>query len=174
VLVTVDRIPRLETERTIMRGWREEDLDAYAAWVADPEVMYYFEGTQDRNQAWRTIALAVGHWELRGYGLWAVERKSDGVLIGRVGLWNPEGWPGVEVGWTLAREAWGQGYAHEAAVAATDWAFANLPIDRLLSVIDPDNGRSRRLAERLGMTVVGSHRLGEIDALVYSVDRPTR
>jgi len=156
-----------------MRGWREEDLDAYAALVADPEVMLWLGGTQDRELAWRRgLALWVGHWELRGYGLWAVERKSDGVLLGRVGLWNPEGWPGVEVGWTLARHAWGQGYAYEAALAATDWAWANLPIDRLLSVIAPDNGRSRRVAERLGMAVVGSHQIGEIDALVYGVDRP--
>jgi RimJ/RimL family protein N-acetyltransferase len=171
--VNADRIPILETERTIMRAWYEADLDAYAALVADPEVMRFVGGAQDRNGAWRQIALWLGHWELRGYGLWAVERKSDGVLLGRVGLWNPEGWPGVEVGWALARHAWGQGYAYETAVAATGWAFVNLPIERLLSVIDPENGNSRRLAERLGMSVVGSSRLGEIDALLYGVDRPT-
>jgi RimJ/RimL family protein N-acetyltransferase len=155
-----------------MRGWREEDLDAYAALVADPEVMRFLGDPQDRNLAWRGIAQWIGHWELRGYGLWAVERKSDGVLLGRVGLWNPEGWPGVEVGWALARGSWGQGYAYETAVAAADWAWENLAIERLLSVIASDNGRSRRVAERLGMSVVGTHQFGELEALIYSVDRP--
>jgi RimJ/RimL family protein N-acetyltransferase len=168
-------VPILETERTIMRGWSESDLDACAEWMADPEVMRFLGGHRDRQTAWRTIALYIGHWSLRGYGLWAVQRKSDGALIGRVGIWHPEGWPGAEVGWTLSRAAWGQGYATECGRAATDWAWANLPdLTRLLSVIDPANTASRRVAERLGMKVVGDWKVGEpeIDVLLYGVDRP--
>ena len=98
------------------------------------------------------MAFQTGHWVLRGYGNWVVERKLHGVVIGRVGLWNPEGWFGVEVGWKLARHAWGQGYVMEAATAAITWAFDELDCDRLISVINPDNAASIRVAERLGMT----------------------
>ena len=109
-------IPRLETERLIMREWRNSDLDAMAAILVDPKVMRYLSGEPlVRNDAWRNLASAAGHWVLRGYGTWAVERKSDGALIGRVGLIQPEGWPGLEVGWTLGRPYWGQGYATESA-----------------------------------------------------------
>lgn len=69
------------------------------------------------------MALHCGHWALRGYGQWVVERKADATLLGRCGLWNPEGWPGLELGWKVARGAWGDGYATEAARAAMHWAF---------------------------------------------------
>ncbi len=169
-----DTVPRLETERTLMRAWRPADLDAVAAWMADRQVMRFVGGIQSRNGAWRSMATYLGHWQLRGYGLWAVQRRSDGRLIGRVGLWNPEGWPGIEVGWTFARHAWGQGYATECGAASLAWGWDNLPgLDRIISVIDPENRASRRVAERLGMRVLGPHRLlGEIDVLLYGSDRP--
>jgi RimJ/RimL family protein N-acetyltransferase len=166
-------IPTLETERTLMRGWRADDLDAVAAWTSDPEVMRFLGGVIDRGQAWRNIALYLGHWQLRGYGLWAVQRKSDGQVIGRVGLWNPEGWPGIEIGWTLAREVWGEGYATECGRAGVDWTWDNLPdLPRLLSVIAPDNRASRRVAEHLGMEVGGTWRLGETETVLYGINRP--
>jgi RimJ/RimL family protein N-acetyltransferase len=115
-------VPRLSTTRLLLRGWQESDLEAYAAMSADQEVMRYIGGVLEQAQSWRQMALHAGHWVLRGYGNWAVERQVDGVLLGRCGLWNPEGWPGLEVGWKLARHAWGQGYATEAARAAIDWA----------------------------------------------------
>ncbi len=144
--------PRLQTPRLVMREWRESDLDAHAAMSADPEVQRHLEGVLDRAQSWRSMALSSGHWALRGYGSWVVERKSDGVVLGRVGLWNPEGWFGVEVGWKLARHAWGEGYATEAAAAAITWAFANLDLDQVISVVNPENTASIRVAQRLGMT----------------------
>jgi RimJ/RimL family protein N-acetyltransferase len=91
----------------------------------------------------------LGHWTLRGFGLWAVNRKSDGIFIGRVGLYYPDGWPGLEVGWVLARPYWGHGYATEAASASRDYGFKNYPVPNLISVIHPDNLASQRVAERL-------------------------
>jgi RimJ/RimL family protein N-acetyltransferase len=108
-----------------------------------------------RAESWRELAYLVGHWELRGYGQWLLEERATGELVGRSGLYFPEGWPGLEVGWTLARSRWGQGLATEAGRAAVDWAFAELDTDRVISLIAPDNHRSRRVAERLGASREG-------------------
>jgi len=133
-------IPQLETERLILREWRAGDMDAFAAIYGDADVMRYLSGEPlARNDAWRNMAAAAGHWVLHGYGTWVVERKSDGAVIGRVGLINPEGWPGLEVGWTLGRLYWGNGYATEAARASMNYGFLTQPVDKLISLIDPDN-----------------------------------
>ena len=108
----------LETERLRLRMFRETDLDAYAAMSADPEVMRYLGATGEpltRREAWRQMAMFLGHWQLRGYGVWVVEERASGALVGRIGLFNPDGWPGLECIWTLARGAWGKGYATEGA-----------------------------------------------------------
>ena len=144
--------PVLETERLILRSWREEDLDPLSRMSADGEVMRFLGGAVSRNDAWRAMAAFIGHWVLRGYGFWVVERKSDGAFLGRVGLWRPEGWPGMEVGWALDRPFWGKGYATEAAKAALDHGFQNYPVPKLISLIDPENHASQRVAERLGET----------------------
>lgn len=157
----------LETARLRLRAFGDADLDAYAAMSADPEVMRYVGSgeTLDREGAWRNLALFLGHWTLRGFGLWALEPKAGGAMIGFAGLWRPEGWPGIELGWRLARHAWGLGYATEAAGRARDWAFGERGLDRLVSVIDQDNARSIRVAERLGgalerrLTGADAHRL---------------
>jgi RimJ/RimL family protein N-acetyltransferase len=144
-------IPRLHTERLVLREFRNDDLDAFAAFMADPEVVRYINGEpMIRSDAWRAMAGTMGHWMLRGFGMWAVERKSDGALIGRVGNINPEGWPGLEVGWALGRPHWGQGYATEAAAAAMRYAFLTQPVERVISSIDPQNTASQAVALRLG------------------------
>ena len=146
-------IPRLETERLILREYRPEDFEAFASFMADPDVMRYLHGSPlARADAWRMMAAAIGHWVLRGYGTWAVERKSDHAFIGRIGLINPEGWPGLEVGWTLGKPYWGQGYATEAARASLRYAFLTQPVDRVISCIDPGNAPSQAVARRLGET----------------------
>lgn len=135
---------------------------------ADPEVMRHLGGPVDRAQTWRHMALMAGHWSLRGFGNWVLERRSDGRLIGRAGLWEPEGWPGLEVGWALAREAWGAGYATEAARAAMEWASSELGVEELLSLIAPENTASIRVAERLGMRRRGEIELRGRPVLVFS------
>src|SRR6185436_8257047 len=99
-----------------------------------------------KTGAWRMLALLAGHWQLRGYGQWTVIEKSTRLVIGRVGLWNPEGWPGIEVGWVIRRSHWNHGYATEAARAAIDFGFDTVGADHLISLIRPDNARSIRVA----------------------------
>jgi RimJ/RimL family protein N-acetyltransferase len=146
-------IPRVETERLLLREWRADDLGAYAGMYADPEVTRFLGGPVDRAEAWRRMAAMAGHWLLNGYGNWVLERREDGRMIGRAGLWQPEGWPGLEVGWLLARDAWGRGYATEAGRASREWARSALGAGELISIIAVDNAASRRVAERLGMAV---------------------
>lgn len=144
-------IPRLETERLILREVRPDDFEAFAGFMADPDVVRYLHGEpMARADAWRAFASGIGHWALRGYGVWAVERKADGQFIGRVGLYNPEGWPGLEVGWTLGKPFWHQGYASEAAKVSMRYGFLTQPVDRLISMIDPGNKASQAVARKLG------------------------
>lgn len=165
------RPPQLETERLLLRAWRAEDHDAHAAMCADQVVMRFLGGPVDPEESWRGMALHVGHWTLRGYGTWALERKADGSFLGRAGLWNPYGWPGLEVGWTLARPAWGHGYATEAARASIEWARATLGAHRLISLIHPENERSIAVAQRLGMTPVRRQRLRGNPVVMFELTR---
>jgi RimJ/RimL family protein N-acetyltransferase len=172
---TFKSVPQLETERLLLRPFRDADIDAYAAMCADPEVMRYVgdRGVLSRDDAWRQMAMLVGHWHLRGFGMWAVEERANEKFIGRVGLHFPEGWPDREIGWALARPYWGKGYALEAATAALAHAFGALQWQRAISLIDPANRPSIRLAERLGerfekMVEIRGHRV-----CLYSIKRDT-
>jgi len=142
----------IDTARLRLRPFRDGDLDAYAALCADPEVMRYVgdRGLLSREDAWRQMAMLAGHWQLRGFGMWAVEERHTGCFVGRVGLHYPEGWPDREIAWALARPFWGRGYAIEAAHAALAEAFDRLGWSRVISLIDPANTRSVRLAQRIG------------------------
>lgn len=157
----------LETERLRLRVPEERDLDALAAIYADPEAMRYIgEGkTFNRAETWRAIANMLGHWLLRGYGMWVVERKDTGEAIGRVGYLDSEGWPGFELGWILARGAWGRGYATEAARVALAHATGALGKARVISLIRPGNAPSARVAVKLGFANEGAIELlgGPVD-----------
>jgi RimJ/RimL family protein N-acetyltransferase len=143
-------IPTLETSRLTLRAFRQSDFEAYAAMCADAEVMRFLGGVMTRADAWRHMAMLLGHWQLRGYGLWAVEEKATRQFVGRVGLLNPEGWPDLEVAWTLVRARWHQGFATEAALASVDYAFSAVGTGKVISMISPDNHPSIRVAERIG------------------------
>lgn len=163
----------METERLILRQFRELDLDAAAEMCADPEVMRFIGEFKplDRMGTWRMMATHLGHWQLRGYGMWAVEEKSSGRLIGRVGLWKPEGWPELEVGWMLHRAYWGRGFASEAGQASIDAAFRVLGVDHLISIIHPENAASIRVAERLGETLERTWTLHGLELRIYGLHR---
>ncbi len=163
------------TRRLLLRAPREDDLDAWAALHADFEVMRWLgrDRALDRDEAWRELSYLLGHWELRGFGQWVLERLDTGELVGRAGLYLPEGWPGLEVGWTLARPQWGKGFATEAGHASLDWAFAQLDADHVISLIAPGNERSRRVAERLGETYEGRTRVRGHLVHIYGIDRPS-
>jgi RimJ/RimL family protein N-acetyltransferase len=163
----------LETERLTLRMLREADLDAYAAMLADAEVMRHIGDGKpmSRPDAWRSMATMLGHWQLRGCGLLAAVERAGGELVGRIGFWNPEGWPGFEVGWMLRREHWGRGYATEGARAALKYAFTELQQPRIISVIRPENVRSVRVAERLGERLERRAEVLGNPVLIYGLSR---
>lgn len=141
---------KIETRRLSMRHWRASDFEFYASFFGDEDSAKYMGGALSRDKAWRSFAAGVGHWELRGYGMWAVESKASGRLVGGVGLWRPEGWPELEVGYWLAEEARGRGFAAEAAIRSRQFAYENLGVDTLVSYIHPDNAPSQRVARSVG------------------------
>lgn len=163
----------LETERLLLRPFRPADIDPYAEMCADSEVMEFLNATGSpisRADAWRQLAMYLGHWELRGFGTWAVEERGTGAFVGRVGLHFPEGWPDRELGWTIARKFWGRGYASEAARAAIAHAFGTLGWTHLVSLIHPNNHRSARLAERLGYHVHGAAEVVGLRLTMYRLE----
>jgi RimJ/RimL family protein N-acetyltransferase len=153
------RVPTLETPRLVLRAPAPEDLDAWTALMADREAAEFIGGLQPRANVWRAIRMMVGCWALDGFGYFSVVEKATRRWIGRVGPWHPEGWPGPEVGWGIIREAWGQGFAYEASVAAMDWVVDDLGWPDIVHVIHPENPRSQALARRLGSARRGPCRL---------------
>ena len=162
----------LLTARLHLRPFRPDDFEAHAAICADPEVMRYIRaGALSRSDAWWQLARYLGHWELRGFGLWAVVERATGKLIGHLGFLEPEGGVGFEMGWALAREAWGKGYALEGTRAALGHAFGAMGRDHVACVIQPENARSIRLAERLGGRLERELTDGGRRLLVYGIAR---
>jgi RimJ/RimL family protein N-acetyltransferase len=150
---------RIETDRLILRPPVQEDFVAYAANMADKEASHFIGGPQTRAVAWRGFLSLAGAWMIQGFSMFSVIEKSSGRWIGRLGPWHPEGWPGTEVGWGLAREAWGKGYAYEGSVAAIDWAFEHLGWSEVIHSINVDNVASQVLAKRLGSQLRGPAQL---------------
>ena len=167
-------IPVFETERLILRCFRESDFEVYARYYADPLVMRYLGGeVMKPEDTWRNMAFYVGHWQLRGFGYWAVEERSSGRFVGRVGVQEPHDWPGFELGWLIGPEYQGKGFATEAARRVRDFAFGPLDRDHFISIIHPDNAASIRVAEKIGERRFGETTVKGIDALVYRLDRET-
>ncbi len=162
----------LETDRLLLRQFCERDFAEYERMTANMDVMRYTGGkTCIGVEAWRHMASLVGHWQLRGYGYYAAESKANGKLVGRIGFGNPTGWPGFELGWTLAPEHQGHGFATEAARRLLDYAFDEMDRSHVISLIHPDNTPSRRVAERLGEKIEGETEVLGMPVLIYGIDR---
>jgi RimJ/RimL family protein N-acetyltransferase len=145
---------RIETERLILRPLEPCDADAHIEMMGDGDVASFLTADKtpaSREDRWRQFASYLGHWQMRGFGWFSVLDKDSGEWLGRVGPWMPEGWPGLECGWSIKREHWGKGYAPEAAIASIKWTFEKLPeLSRIISVIDPDNRNSQAVARKIG------------------------
>jgi len=142
--------PTLETERLILRPPQRADFDAYAELLADEDQARYIGGHMPRAAAWRKFLQMPGAWVLQGFAMFSLIEKASGEWIGQAGPWQPEGWPGTEVGWSLRREFCGKSYALEAATAAIDWVFDALGWSEVIHSIQVPNRTSIALAERLG------------------------
>jgi RimJ/RimL family protein N-acetyltransferase len=148
--------PTLMTPRLLLRHWRVDDLEPFAAMGADPSVMEFLPGRLDRAGSDAMAERIRGHFERHGFGFWAVEAPGVAAFLGFVGLmvptWDAHFTPCVEIGWRLAGAYWGRGYATEAARAALAYGFDQLAVEQIVSFTVPANLRSRQVMERLGMT----------------------
>lgn len=163
----------LLTERLQLRPFRPDDFEGHAEICADAEVMRFIRaGALSRSDSWWQLARYLGHWELRGFGLWAVVERSSGRLVGHLGFLEPEGGHGFEMGWALARAVWGRGYALEGTRAALSHAFTAMDRAHVACLIRPENARSIRLAERLGGTLEREIEEAGTRLLVYGIARP--
>jgi RimJ/RimL family protein N-acetyltransferase len=146
----------IETDRLILRRWRPEDFPAFAAMNADPRVCEFFVSTLNEEEAKAFAHRIEQHFSTYGFGLWAAEVKGGAPCAGYVGLSVPQFdahfTPCVEIGWRLAQEHWGKGYATEGAKAALRYGFDTLKLQQIVSFTVPDNVRSRAVMEKIGMT----------------------
>lgn len=165
-------IPTLTTSRLTLRPIDPADLDAYTTIWDDPDFTRHIGGPVDRHGMWHNLAANIGCWTLTGVGPWSVVERASGQLVGRAGLWDEPGWPGVEAVWFIGRPWWGRGYATEATRAAVAWVFAQRPdLAEVVSVIRAANTASIRVAERLGMHFVRVEHLHGAEKNVYSISR---
>lgn len=157
-------VPTLRTERLVLRAWTAADRAPFAAMNADPEVARWIgAGTPlARADSDALVDRIEGHWASKGFGLWAVEERANGAFVGFAGLavpwFLPAVLPAVEVGWRLARRAWGRGYATEMGATSLRHAFDELRLAEVIATIFPGNARSVRVAEKLGMAFTGTRR----------------
>ena len=166
-----DEIPRLETERLLLRGPSSADADAYIRFYADAEASRFYGGPLRADQAWKRLAQDIGHWCLRGHGLWMIEERRTGEVHGGCGLLWPEGWPRSELTWWLLTEARGRGFATEASRAVIAYAVRDAGWDHVETHMDDRNEAARRLALRLGGQVIARERFPDgKDRNVYKLD----
>lgn len=173
----------IETSRLLLRGWRDADVAPFYAMGQDTEVMRYLGPPATRDDARSAHDRMVACQAEHGMCFWAVERRDDGAFLGFCGL-KPGKWPlvdEIEIGWRLRRDAWGRGYAREAAAASLDWGWANLPVPSIAAITVPANVRSWGLMERLGMTRYPDEDFDHPDVpadsplcrhILYRIDRP--
>jgi RimJ/RimL family protein N-acetyltransferase len=142
---------RLETERLILRQFRNEDWRDLHLYYSDPEATKYTVGRAfTEGETWRAMCSMLGHWQIHGYGPYAVEERATGTVLGPVGFWYPNDWPSPEIKWALAASYWGRGFAAEAARAVQQAGRRHLPEIALISLILSANEPSKRLAVAVG------------------------
>jgi RimJ/RimL family protein N-acetyltransferase len=142
---------KLETERLVLRMFKDEDWRDLHKYCSDEEsTKYTYSYALTEGETWRVMASLIGHWHLRGYGPYAVEEKSSGTVVGPVGLWYPNDWPGPEIMWALSRQYRGKGYASEAVRAVKMMAASYVPDISLISLIHSENEASKKLAVATG------------------------
>ena len=165
-------IPTLTTDRLILRAPKLADFEHWAAFFASPRSIHE-RGMMERDAAWRVWASDVAIWQLRGYGPFGIDDRDTWDYLGEVGIYEPDGYPGPELGWFVVPEAEGRGIAAEAARAVMAWARADLGWTRLINIIDPANDRSIALGQRLG-GVIDPDAMGEDPGDVVIVHDLTR
>lgn len=167
-------MPQLTTERLCLRSWRLQDVEPMAAINADPRVGDWLGGTIDLEETSARLQLYGYHWEEHGFGIWAVEERTSGRLVGRTGLMHWDDWTAsphdAEIGWTFDPADWGKGYATEAARAVLDWAAPRPGLRTIISITRPDNVRSRRVMEKLGLTYNGETVWHGFSQVWYGID----
>lgn len=165
--------PTLETERLLLRRPAPRDVEGFIGLMTS-ERSRHMGGPKTRAEAWRGFCTELAHWDMRGYGMFAVTMKGDDTCLGLIGPWFPEGWAEHEIGWTLWAAAEGRGIGAEAAQATRSWAYDELGWTTAVSYIAPENGRSRRLAERIGARIDpdAKHNFGEEPVLIYRHPSP--
>jgi RimJ/RimL family protein N-acetyltransferase len=152
-------IPTLASDRLTLRAFRADDIDAWAAMEADPDVRRYRgNDPRTRDEAWMAMQSILGQWAMRGYGVFVLELRNT-TFAGFAGILHPSDWPEPELAYSLPRAVWGQGLAVEASAIARDWAFATHHFPRLASFIIPENTRSIRVAQKLGAVREGNAKL---------------
>jgi RimJ/RimL family protein N-acetyltransferase len=165
-------IPSIITPRLILRGWRLSDVEPYLTMALHPDMSRYTGSPSNEGAVWRHTAFQIGHWALNGFGMWIIEERETGEFLGRAGLYEEHGWPGIEVAWTVRRDRWGEGIATEGGAAALEYAFTELGRDRVISIIHPENAASIRVAEKLGLTLSeGPVDMGGQPRNIYAVSR---
>lgn len=165
---TTVNIPTIITERLVLRAFSPADLGPYSEMNADPQTMRYLGEPFDDVGTWRLMASLIGHWHLRGFGMWAVQDGGTGEFLGRAGLYEQHGWPGTEVAWSIRRDRWGQGLATEAGSAALDFAMTVVGATEVISLIHPKNVASMRVAEKLGLSYARTESVSGAELSIYA------
>ncbi|HUS97013.1 MAG TPA: GNAT family N-acetyltransferase [Hyphomicrobiaceae bacterium] len=162
-------IPALATDRLNLRHWQRQDFEPLAAFLADGHANRYRGPARalSLSESWNYLCETIGQWQLRGYGIFAIEQRATGVLAGWSGLWHPIELPEPELAWTLFPSAQGKGLATEAARCVQHWAARDLQLPSLFSFVHPQNKPSRRLAERLGAVIEKETEFRSQPRLVY-------
>lgn len=164
------QIPALRTSRLILRGPGTSDFGIYRDFYADPNASAFYGGPLDAAQAWRRLAQDIGHWALRGHGMWSVVDQGSGTTIGSCGILHPEGWPRHELSWWIAPTARRKGYAEEASRAAIRWAGEVLGWKAVETHMKDENEAARALAEKLGGKAIAREMFPDgIERNVYAI-----